>query len=415
MRNKGINNKKNNLKMEFFINLFQTAFFFFSIISIAVYSENLDNTAITFIIVLCITFILKHTVLYKFYVKGYKLNWVFLILLFESYMVYYLSFFDVTNFNYYIYDVLISEAVFFTSIFFSVFVSSSIYIWTILSAIVNGLPSSHIARNGLSFLFVFTFMLLIKIVLEKSKTLKKTKEVMDKQNKMLEKANYDIQKSTLVLKDMIILKERNRIAKEIHDGVGHSLTIAIIQLEALKRILRKDIDLSYEKILIIEDIIREGMRKLRKSVRMLKINEMVEDNLQIALTKNIIEMQKTMDIKIDYNFSNLKPFSKNLNKFFYNVFQEGVTNGLKHGKADKFSLNLGVTDNYISFSLKDNGVGKADFIEGFGLNSMKEKVSLFRGKINFISGKNEGFTISILIPVYEKEGVFYEENKIDAC
>ena len=415
MRNKGINDKKNNLKMEFFINLFQAVFFFFSIISIAVYSGNLDNMAITFIIVLSITFILKHTVVYKYYVKGYKLNWVFLILLFESYMVYYLSLFDVTNFNYYIYDVLISEAVFFTSIFFSIFVSSSIYIWTILSAKVNGLPSSHIARNGLSFLFVFTFMLLIKVVLEKSKTLKKTKEVMDKQNKMLEKANYDIQKSTLVLKDMIILKERNRIAKEIHDGVGHSLTIAIIQLEALKRILRKDTDLSYEKILIIEDIIREGMRKLRKSVRMLKINEMVEDNLQIALTKNIIEMQKTMDIKIDYNFSNLKPFSKNLNKFFYNVFQEGVTNGLKHGKANEFSLNLGVTDNYISFSLKDNGVGKEDFIEGFGLNSMKEKVSLFRGKINFISGKNEGFAISILIPVYEKEGVFYEENKIDAC
>jgi|GEM_PF-661078 len=415
MRNKVINDEKNNLKMEFFINLFQTVFFFFSIISIAVYSENLDNMAITFIIVLSITFILKHTVVYKYYVKGYKLNWVFLILLFESYMVYYLSLFDVTNFNYYIYDVLISEAVFFTSIFFSIFVSSSIYIWTILSAKVNGLPPSHITRNGLSFLFVFTFMLLIKVVLEKSKTLKETKEVMDKQNKMLEKANYDIQKSTLVLKDMIILKERNRIAKEIHDGVGHSLTIAIIQLEALKRILRKDTELSYEKILIIEDIIREGMRKLRKSVRMLKINEMVEDNLQIALTKNIIEMQKIMDIKIDYNFSNLKPFSKDLNRFFYNVFQEGVTNGLKHGKANEFSLNLGVTDNYISFSLRDNGVGKADFIEGFGLNSMKEKVSLFRGKINFVSGKNEGFTISILIPVYEKEGVFYEENKTDAC
>ncbi len=407
MRN---NKSKDEYKIEFFINLFQAIFFFFSIISISIYSKEIDDIAMGFIVVLCITFTLKHTILYRFYVKGYNLNWIFLLLLFESYMVYYLSLFDMSNFNYYIFDVLISEAVFFTSIFFSVVLTSSVFLWSIFSSRINNLSSSHIARNGLSFLFVFCFMLLVKVILEKSKNLKEAKELMDIQNKMLERANYDIQKSTLVLKDMIILKERNRIAKEIHDGVGHSLTIAIIQLEALKRILKKDIDLGYEKILIIEDIIREGMRKLRKSVRMLKINEMIEDNLQIALTKNIIEMQRTMDIKINYNFSNLKPFSKDLNRFFYNVFQEGITNGLKHGKATEFTLNFGVAENYISFSLKDNGKGSENVIEGFGLNSMKEKVRFFNGKINLVSGKNEGFAISILVPVFEKEGVFYEKN-----
>lgn len=407
MRN---NRVKSEYKIEFFINLFQAIFFFFSIISIWFYSKEIDDIAIGFIIILCITFALKHTILYRFFVKGYNLNWMFIILLFETYMVYYLSLFDMSNFNYYIFDVLISEAVFFTSIFFSIIVTSSIFLWSIFSSNINNLPSSHIARNGLSFLFVFSFMLLVKVILQKSKTLKEAKELMDKQNKMLERANFDIQKSTLVLKDMIILKERNRIAKEIHDGVGHSLTIAIIQLEAVKRVLKKDIDLGYEKILIIEDIIREGMRKLRKSVRMLKINEMVEDNLQIALTKNIIEMQRTMDIKIEYNFSNLRPFSKDLNKFFYNVFQEGITNGLKHGNASEFKLNLGVSEDYISFSLNDNGKGSENFIEGFGLNSMKEKVRFFNGKINIASEKNEGFNISILVPVCEKEGVFYEKN-----
>lgn len=251
-------------------------------------------------------------------------------------------------------------------------------------------------------LAIFTFVTSILYftkhqIIQKQKLMKSLKEIEDK-NKQLERAYKKLKEHSEALEDMAAIKERNRIAREIHDTVGHTLTTVLVEIEAGKRLLDKNKALAIEKINLAQEQVRKGLQEIRRSVRMLK--EGKEIIAFIPSIKLLIEDTiKHTGIDIFYDININTPIPTNIEKVVYNSLLEGLTNGIKHGNCTSFEFKLSAEENTLSFYLKDNGVGTKELVLGFGLTVMKEGIEDLNGEFNFNCGYENGCTLSFTIPI----------------
>lgn len=200
------------------------------------------------------------------------------------------------------------------------------------------------------------------------------------------------------LAERSILEERTRIAREVHDTVGHTLTSVNMQIEAGKRLIKKDTILAVEKLEQSQEQIRLGLNNIRKSLHMLKEGDLREEFIP-TLELFIQETIENTGITIMYDISYKSILSPSQRYILYRALQEGITNGLRHGRSNYFEFTLKQEGNEIVFILKDRGIGAENIKFGFGLTSMRDRVLEFSGKFEIISKQDEGFTIIIKIPI----------------
>ncbi len=203
--------------------------------------------------------------------------------------------------------------------------------------------------------------------------------VLEEKNRQLRESMWE---TASALVEVSILEERNRIAKEIHDIAGHTLTGSIIQSEWIKAMITTDSEKAIHTIDLLQDHLRNRKNQLRESVHMLRDNERGVD-FNSLLLRLIHDAQAKMGIEIEYAIDSLDGLNTDLKKVIFHAFQEGLTNGVRHGESTYFSFALSVTKEQIQFCLKDNGRGPAEVELGFGLSTMKEQVERFNGSFTF--------------------------------
>jgi signal transduction histidine kinase len=155
------------------------------------------------------------------------------------------------------------------------------------------------------------------------------------------------------LEVMTILKERNKIAREIHDTVGHTLTTVIVEIEASKRLMKVNLDLSLEKLCLAQDQVRKGLNDIRGSVRVLEIgDELLEfyPSLETVIKDTQLHSEVTIISEIDSSLN----LTKEAQKVIISSLLEGLTNGIRHGKSTAFLFKLVKKESKICFSLEDN-------------------------------------------------------------
>lgn len=244
--------------------------------------------------------------------------------------------------------------------------------------------------------YISTFTVRREII-EKGRAQLISKE-LEAKSKELERAYEKLQELYEEKEEVIILKERNRIAGEIHDTVGHILTTVTIQLEASKRLIKRDPNLALDKLNLAQEQVRTGLHDIRKSVRALKEGEDLI-NFADLLKTFIAEIEKNSEVTIQYNFSEIPNIDKKIENIIYRALQEGITNGIRHGKSKRFEIILNYEDNRIKYSIKDTGKGSEEIKLGFGLYNMKSKVEEVGGTFKIQSEVNDGVTIYIEIPI----------------
>ncbi|WP_234123567.1 sensor histidine kinase [Clostridium hydrogenum] len=214
--------------------------------------------------------------------------------------------------------------------------------------------------------------------------------------KKLEKDNmYDELKSAYDrVEEITALKERNRIAREIHDTVGHTLTTVLVEMEACKRLIDKKPELASEKLDLAEGQVRKGLNSIRASVRVLENGEDIMD-FYSDIQSIINETEKHSEVIIKSQIDDSISLSKAQEKVILSALLEGLTNGIRHGKSSAFLFKLYLDGNQIKFSLEDNGEGTDIFVPGFGIRAMMERVKELKGKISIYSKAGEGFGIYI--------------------
>jgi signal transduction histidine kinase len=218
-------------------------------------------------------------------------------------------------------------------------------------------------------------------------------------NEELNVMNKKLKDSILTIENLTISKERNRIAQEIHDTLGHCLTALVMHLEFLKKISDKENTKNLELIKKTENIARESMKELRKAVYALKEDEDIYKDFKFSLN-NMAENISLNDIKVDFDFiGNVNELKLELKNIIFKTLQEIITNSLKHGKAKKINIKLKVTRIVVSIEAADDGIGCEDIIMGNGLKGIEQRFLSLGGIVNFNPEKNKGFSIKAVIPL----------------
>ncbi|MGL4990811.1 MAG: sensor histidine kinase [Sarcina sp.] len=225
---------------------------------------------------------------------------------------------------------------------------------------------------------------------------KKNKVTVYEMNKELKAQNEKLQDYAQKLEEMTILNERTRVAQELHDSLGHYLMAISMHLDILDKINKDDkVSTVIQKTKILT---KDGISELRKTVfelKELKDSNILSTSIE-SLTKNLSTLNEIeFNVDIDEKIEKFSPFIKDI---IYKTVQEAITNGIKHGHANKFMINISISDK-IRFSIENNGSTPKDILKSNGLKGIEERLSLARGDVKFIS--ENGFKIICSIPIEE--------------
>lgn len=203
----------------------------------------------------------------------------------------------------------------------------------------------------------------------------------EKNKNLMEKQDYEIYLATL--------KERNRIAREIHDNVGHVLSRSILQVGALKTI-HKDEPL-HEQLGSINETLNQAMNSIRESVHDLHDDSVDLEQAMMEATK---AMEQNYRIHIDYDMTEAIP--RNVKYCFATTVKEAMSNVVKHSNADRVDIIAREHPGFYQLSVEDNGsIRPQGAGDGIGLSNMKERVEALNGTIH--TGWDKGFKIFISI------------------
>lgn len=193
-----------------------------------------------------------------------------------------------------------------------------------------------------------------------------------------------------------IALERARIARDIHDGLGHSLTTLNVQLELIQRLTQQEPVAAAGALTTAQQLTHQCLQDVRLSVQTMRQSNF---DLNQAIRELIEQVHALHTLKIDYQIQ-LPILPPTVAHQLYCILQEGLTNIQKHAQAHQVHLRGYATSNDIWLELQDDGVGfELDgVLSGFGLRGMHERIQLLRGQLKVQSRAGEGTFIQVCIP-----------------
>lgn len=207
---------------------------------------------------------------------------------------------------------------------------------------------------------------------------------------------------------LTLSQERNRISREIHDGVGHSLVNCILTLELCERLVKKDPKEAGKIISQEKSDLRSALDQMRDYVHHLRPAEIENEPLDGLIKKYVTQFSDrtglAVKIKNTKGSIDLVPSSRLV---LLRVIQEALTNSAKHSDASEVEVNLARTgDGGVHCIISDNGCGfnenevlnDPSSSQGFGLRTMKDRAASVRGDVQIESAPGDGTKISVYVP-----------------
>lgn len=249
----------------------------------------------------------------------------------------------------------------------------------------------------------FRYILILSIIFAvcmaiKSRVLKFDEEAIKKlRDDSVERAQALSDENRFLIKNMdkeihiATLSERNRIARDIHDNVGHLISRSILQLGAIRAVNKeKTVGMLLEQL---KDTLDDAMNNIRESVHDLHKESFDLKNAAESILKELSDYEVRFECDISMEAD------KEVKYAFLTILKEAVTNIIKHSNADTVEVLMRELDNYYQLLIEDNGKVKKDVRNvnaGIGLSNMEERVKRMKGIINVSTDK--GFRIYILVP-----------------
>lgn len=195
-----------------------------------------------------------------------------------------------------------------------------------------------------------------------------------------------------------VYEERNRIAKDIHDNAGHSMTTVIMLTEAAKLLIDTDPQEAKSKMISANIHAKNALDQMRESVHLLA-GRAAAKPLREEIEEIIAQTLDGTELKIRYDLEDVAAGVEE-SRLLCNSLKECLSNGIRHGKATAFYVELKKVFSEICLYISDNGIGvNGEIKEGFGLKGMREKVEKLGGRCIFSSEAGEGFETEIALPL----------------
>lgn len=255
-------------------------------------------------------------------------------------------------------------------------------------------------------LIISTALIFVVLITQVRMNEQRARENAEHLTHQLEAANRQLAEYASQAEELAATQERNRLARDIHDNLGHYLTIVNVQIEAAKVTCESDPSRALDALNKAQELAKKGLNAVRESVGALRVSPVENRTLEDAIAELIEESQASgiaIDLKI---FGDAKPIESKSALALYRVVQEGLTNIRKHADASRVGVELDFTQAYtIRLTLRDDGVGAADTSGGFGLIGLRERVQLLGGEFKVETQPHQGFRLEVSLPVVDGEGV----------
>ena len=265
----------------------------------------------------------------------------------------------------------------------------------------TGLESLMVCLNIL--LFVLYMILLFTSQKDENARIRKL-------NEQLNQANDQLRDYAVNMERMAEMRERNRLAREIHDTLGHTLTGIIMGTDAGLALFDVAPEESKKRIQVVAQSARDGLTDVRRSIKALRPDALEHSNLVQALEGLLENFRLTTSARIAYfqegEALKLDPDEEDA---LYRVVQEGLTNAVRHGKSDRVEIRITRNEDVVAVIVRDNGTGCAAPKEGFGLRHMRERLEMLGGTMSYgnLSRDAEdgytGFFIVVRLPVRNRK------------
>ena len=238
---------------------------------------------------------------------------------------------------------------------------------------LTGMESAIVSFNVL--LFVYDMIILFTSQREENIRINRL-------NERLRNANNRLRENAVELERLAEIRERNRLAREIHDTLGHTLTGIIMGLEAVLVIFETAPEEARKRIAAIVQTAREGLNDVRSSIKSLRPDALEKRSLEEALQSLIANFHLITSAEIDFK-QDAGPllFAGDEEDTLYRIIQEGMTNSVRHGHATQIEIDITREDNLLTVNIRDNGLGCTELRKGFGLRHMEERLELLGGSM----------------------------------
>jgi len=214
----------------------------------------------------------------------------------------------------------------------------------------------------------------------------------------LAEANQLLRDHAVQVEELATTKERNRLAREIHDSVGHYLTVVNVQIGAARTVLDQDRTRALEHLSKAQSLTQEGLAEVRHSVAALRASPVESRPLPEALT-TLVDQWRAAGLNANLHVSGgVRSLTPQTNLTLYRAGQEALTNVAKHAKAALVDVRLNYGEDRIRLTIQDNGVGANNSEGGFGLLGIRERVQFLNGSVRVSSGAKKGFTLDVEVP-----------------
>ena len=214
----------------------------------------------------------------------------------------------------------------------------------------------------------------------------------------LKEANEKLRQYADQVEELATLKERNRLAREIHDSLGHYLTVVVVQIEAAITVIDKDREQSLDVLRKAQGLAQRGLADVRRSVATLRTSP-AETRSLVDSMNTLIEECRVSGLPTEFQLvgtpRNLSPSAE---VALFRAAQEALTNVRKHSLAHAATVVLHYSADNVWLKVHDDGVGVTELTNGFGLIGIQERAQNLGGEVRIATAANQGFTLEVGLP-----------------
>ena len=211
--------------------------------------------------------------------------------------------------------------------------------------------------------------------------------------------------------DLAARDERARIALEMHDVVAHSVGLMVVQAGAARHVLDRDPEQSRTALLSVEQVGREALHELRRTLGLLRDADDDTATRQpapgLSEIRTLVERAESTGLSVSVTTSGMPAaLSPGLDVTAYRIIQEALTNTVRHARAASIRLTLDWTSTALRIAVEDDGAGPDPLAEpGLGLRGMRERAATYGGSVEAGSCPTGGFRVAVTLPIDEGQGV----------
>ena len=235
-------------------------------------------------------------------------------------------------------------------------------------------------------------------------------EELTKAHSELAAAHRQLANTAAQEQELAVLRERSRLAREMHDTLGHALVLVTVKLEVAQRLRERDPERSNRELAVTQTIVRESMNELRASIANLRSPALEHEPAGHALSRCAREMALRTGMHVIYELQ-AEGLPEEIEATLWKVGQEAIANVEKHAHAQHMVLRTGRRGENVLLFIEDDGVGfdphrhKANgraysSPEGhYGLSGMVERVERLGGTLHIKAGAERGTVVEVVLPL----------------